>query len=173
MPQHQFDDLVRVLARDAALPRRVLLRRVVAGLLGGGLVGRAGGAAAQPGCRVEGHPCEGNQVCCEGLVCPEAKGNTPPGNARRCVEDLGQLEGAVLPGPEDGEERDAGTGDPDDTRDRAPIVNTGSESASVGSGGVVDATTDGGAVIIGDVASGSNAGSGVEVADEETVGSGG
>jgi hypothetical protein len=88
------------------------------------------------------------------------------------VEDLGQLEDAVLPGPGVGEERDAGTGDPDDTRDRAPIVNTGSESASVGSGGVVEATTDGGAVIIGDVERGSDAGSGVGVADEETVGSG-
>jgi hypothetical protein len=48
MPQHQFDDLVAVLARDAGLPRRVLLRRVVMGLLGGGLVSRAGGAASAP-----------------------------------------------------------------------------------------------------------------------------
>ena len=59
MPQHRFDELVKVLARDAALPRRVLLRRVVAGLLGGGIVGRAAGAASQPGCRGEGHPLEG------------------------------------------------------------------------------------------------------------------
>ena len=61
MHQQRFDEIVTVLGRDAGLPRRVLLRRVVAGLLGGGLVGRAGGAAAQPGCRGEGHPCEGNQ----------------------------------------------------------------------------------------------------------------
>jgi hypothetical protein len=88
------------------------------------------------------------------------------------VEDLGQLGGAVLPEPEVGEERDVGTGDPDDTRDPAPTVNTGSESASAGSGGVVDATTDGGAVIIGDVERGSDAGSGLGVADEETVDSG-
>jgi hypothetical protein len=88
------------------------------------------------------------------------------------VEDLGQLEGAVLPEPEVGEERDVGT---DDTRDPAPnvIVDTGSESASAGSGGVVDATTDGGAVIIGDVERGSDAGSGVGVDDEEPVDSGG
>jgi hypothetical protein len=79
----------------------------------------------------------------------------------------------VLPGSDGREEPDEGTGDTDDTRDRAPSVDTGSESASAGSGGVVEATTDGGAVIIGDVASGSDAGSGVGVADEETVDSGG
>jgi hypothetical protein len=47
--------------------------------------GNQGGPGAS-GCRGEGHPCEGNQVCCEGLVCPEAKGETPPGNARRCTK---------------------------------------------------------------------------------------
>ena len=46
--------------------------------------GNQGGPGAS-GCRGEGHPCEGNQVCCAGLVCPEAKGETPPGNARRCT----------------------------------------------------------------------------------------
>jgi hypothetical protein len=46
--------------------------------------GNEGGPGAS-GCRGAGHPCEGNQVCCAGLVCPEAKGNTPPGNARRCT----------------------------------------------------------------------------------------
>jgi hypothetical protein len=70
------------------------------------------------------------------------------------------------------ENPDAGTGDTDDTRDRAPSVDTGSESASAGSGGIGDATTDGGAVIIGDVERGSDAGSGVGVDDEETVDSG-
>jgi hypothetical protein len=72
-----------------------------------------------------------------------------------------------------GEERDVGTADTDDTRDRAPLVDTGSESASAGSGGVVDATTDGGAVIIGDVERGSDSGSGVGVDDEEPIASGG
>ena len=33
--------------------------------------GNQGGPGAS-GCRGAGHPCEGNQVCCEGLVCPEA-----------------------------------------------------------------------------------------------------
>jgi hypothetical protein len=46
--------------------------------------GNEGGPGASS-CRGAGHPCEGNQVCCAGLVCPEAKGETPPGNARRCT----------------------------------------------------------------------------------------
>ena len=171
MDQHRFDDLVAVLGRDAALPRRVLLRRLAAGLLGGTLGSRAGVAAAQPGCRGEGHPCEGNQVCCPDLWCAE-KGEASPGNARRCVRYLGDPGGAVLPGSDGREEPDAGDVDTDDPRDRAPLVDTGSESASAGSRGVVEATTDGGAVIIGDVARGSNAGSGVRVADEDTVDSG-
>jgi hypothetical protein len=45
--------------------------------------GDEGGPGASA-CRGEGHPCEGNQDCCAGLDCPEAKGDTPPGNARRC-----------------------------------------------------------------------------------------
>jgi hypothetical protein len=35
------------------------------------------------GCRGEGHPCEGNQVCCDGLTCYP----TGPGNAWRCGTD--------------------------------------------------------------------------------------
>src|SRR5262249_34838868 len=43
----------------------------------------AGGSAeAAPACRKAGHPCEGNQECCEGLVCVDAPG---PGQAARCV----------------------------------------------------------------------------------------
>jgi hypothetical protein len=34
-------------------------------------------------CRSEGHPCEGNQVCCEGLKCVSGGGN---GAAKRCVK---------------------------------------------------------------------------------------
>jgi hypothetical protein len=34
-----------------------------------------------PACRTGGHPCEGNQDCCEGLVCRV----TGPGNAKRCA----------------------------------------------------------------------------------------
>src|SRR5829696_8682449 len=44
------------------------------------------GAPGASGCRGEGHPCEGNQVCCAGLVCPDEKGTTPPENARRCTK---------------------------------------------------------------------------------------
>jgi hypothetical protein len=172
MHQQRFDEIVTVLARDAGLQRRVLLRRVVAGLVGAALVGRAGGVAAQPGCRAEGHPCEGNQVnlCCWPLVCAD-KGATSPGNARRCVaEDLGEPGVAVLPGSDGREEPDAGPGD---NRDGGPIVNTGPQLGSAGNGGVVDATTNGGAVIVGDVESGSDAGSGVGVDDEEPDDSGG
>jgi hypothetical protein len=68
-----------------------------------------------------------------------------------------------------GAERNAGPGANDDDRNRAPSGNTGPQIGSAGTGGVVDATTDGGAVIIGDVESGSDAGSGVGVDDEETV----
>ncbi len=50
-----------------------------------GSQGNQGGPGAS-GCRGEGHPCEGNQVCCAGLVCPDAKGETPQGNARRCTK---------------------------------------------------------------------------------------
>jgi len=35
-----------------------------------------------PACREEGHPCEGNQECCEGLICVEGGGQ---GAAARCV----------------------------------------------------------------------------------------
>src|SRR5215216_6421423 len=173
MHQERFDELVTVLARDAGLPRRVLLRRVVAGLVGAALVGRAGGVAAQPGCRAEGHPCEGNQEefwgCCGTLVCA-AKGEASPGNARRCVAGPGEPGVAVLPGSDGREEPDAGPGD---DRDGGPIVNTGPQLGSAGNGGVVDATTNGGAVIVGDVESGSADGSGVGVDDEESVDRGG
>src|SRR5215212_246004 len=39
------------------------------------------GAPGNSGCRGEGHPCEGNQVCCAGLTC----GPEGPGNAMRCA----------------------------------------------------------------------------------------
>jgi len=76
----------------------------------------------------------------------------------------------VLPGSDGREEPDAGPGD---NRDGGPIVNTGPQLGSAGNGGVVDATTNGGAVVIGDVESGSDAGSGVGVDDEVPVDSGG
>lgn len=76
----QFDAAVKRLADGTS-------RRTVLGLLAGSaggalsaLLGRAH-ASAQPGCRREGHPCEGNQTCCEGLTCA-ASG---PGAAMRCT----------------------------------------------------------------------------------------
>jgi len=41
------------------------------------------GGPGNSACRDVGHPCEGNQVCCPGLVC----GPSGPGNARRCGAD--------------------------------------------------------------------------------------
>jgi hypothetical protein len=76
----------------------------------------------------------------------------------------------VLPGSDVREEPDAGPGD---NRDGGPSVNTGPQIGSAGNGGVVDATTNGGAVIIGDVESGSDAGSGVGVDYEAPFDSGG
>ena len=43
-------------------------------------------ANAKPKCRGVGHPCEGNQVCCPGLVCRV----TGPGNAERCAKPNGK-----------------------------------------------------------------------------------
>jgi hypothetical protein len=78
-----------------------------------------------------------------------------------------------VPGSVGCENPDEGAVETDDTRDRAPVMDTGPQIGTAGSGGIVDATSDGGAVIIGDVASGSDAGSGVGVDDEETVDGGG
>jgi hypothetical protein len=58
----------------------VLARGAAAGalaLLGSTHVG------AQPGCRKEGHPCEGNQTCCPGLSCAVSG----PGAAERCTAE--------------------------------------------------------------------------------------
>ena len=82
MDAQRFDALTKALGRGANR------RRVLRGLLGGAVAGGAvvtslpEPAAAQPGCRREGNTCQGNQVCCPGLVCVQAAG---PGNAARCV----------------------------------------------------------------------------------------
>ena len=73
------DDLARGLA-DGTMSRRRALG-VFAGAAAATLVG-AKTAKAVPACREAGHPCEGNQECCEGLECRV----TGPGNAERCVE---------------------------------------------------------------------------------------
>jgi hypothetical protein len=75
MDARQFDTLTKLLATRT--PRRAAL----AALLAAGVAAHRSPASAQPGCRREGHPCEGNQVCCEGLVCSESG----QGSSRRCV----------------------------------------------------------------------------------------
>ena len=78
MDDHRFDEITRSLTSGAS--RRGILKRV--GALAAGLLATRGhDALAQPGCRQEGHPCEGNQECCPGLECRV----TGPGNAERCA----------------------------------------------------------------------------------------
>jgi hypothetical protein len=86
-----IDRLARLFAGDHS--RRRMLGLVAGGALS--LVGLPLATAAKqdkdknkdkdkgngPGCRGEGHPCEGNQTCCEGLTC-SASG---PGAASRCT----------------------------------------------------------------------------------------
>jgi hypothetical protein len=76
MDESRFDRLARKFAKGHSR------RSVVKGLLGGlaALAGR-GLAEAKPSCREAGHPCEGNQTCCVGLVCVVSG----PGSARRCT----------------------------------------------------------------------------------------
>src|SRR5438128_2120997 len=78
-----IDSVARALAGGAS--RREAVRKI-----GGGLVAVAAAsllgsetARAKPSCRDEAHPCEGNQECCEGLVCTPAAG---PGSAKRCAK---------------------------------------------------------------------------------------
>lgn len=113
MDGKRFDQLARALAH-APGSRRSLLRRFAAAALGGtsalaaaaaasadndkggnGNQGGNGGNGNQggkgngdkgPACRGAGHPCEGNQVCCTGLVC-ERSG---PGAALRCTQPAAQ-----------------------------------------------------------------------------------
>ena len=110
MEHEHFDRIARAMA--AGVSRRSMLRRAAGsamtsplGLFGVSAAaaqgnknkdkdkgkekdkGNQGGAAGGPGnsaCRGEGHPCEGNQVCCAGLTC----GTSGPGNALRCSAGL-------------------------------------------------------------------------------------
>ncbi len=80
MDAQQFDTLARSLAAGGS--RRHVLARLARGAVGGALALAVGTrVGAQPGCRQEGHPCEGNQECCPGLTC-EPSG---PGAAQRCT----------------------------------------------------------------------------------------
>jgi hypothetical protein len=73
-------------AMSKAVGRGTQRRKVLLGLLGGALLGSAivspasQPVRAQPGCRRDGHPCEGNQQCCAGLACRVIG----PGNERQC-----------------------------------------------------------------------------------------
>ena len=69
---------------SGTITRRRALAAIGAGALGT-LLPWASKAQADPKCRKEGHPCEGNQECCSGLVCSE-KGGAGPGKAKRCVK---------------------------------------------------------------------------------------
>lgn len=78
MESHRFDNL----ARSYATSRRGFVKTLAGAAFGGLLGGRLDhGAAAAPACRGAGHPCEGNQICCAGLICV-ASG---PGAALRCT----------------------------------------------------------------------------------------
>jgi len=78
----KFDALAKGLA-SGRVSRRTLVRALGGGMLGvlAAAAGRADPAAAQAACRGAGHPCEGTQACCAGLVC-QASG---PGGALRCT----------------------------------------------------------------------------------------
>lgn len=81
MKARDFDQLAKNLSMGGS--RREVIKGLGRALAGGALAALFSGyASAQPGCRREGHPCEGNQVCCPGLVCKPAAG---PGQAARCT----------------------------------------------------------------------------------------
>lgn len=82
MSARRFDDAARILA--SGLPRRRVIGLLARTAVGGAaalVIGAGSRVSAQPGCRREGHPCEGNQTCCAGLICTEGG----PGAARRCT----------------------------------------------------------------------------------------
>lgn len=103
MDGRQIDAAARLLAGGHS--RRRVLRLLARGSAAAGLgsVGFPAAATARqddgkdkdkdkdkgngPACRGEGHPCEGNQICCAGLTCTESG----PGAAKRCT--AGDCEG--------------------------------------------------------------------------------
>ena len=91
MDTTEFDQLARTLARGGS--RRQVLRTLGAGAATALLaLLDSGRASAQ--CRGEGHACEGNQVCCSGLVCTSSGDG-----AARCVA----AEAPPTPAPSDTE----------------------------------------------------------------------
>jgi hypothetical protein len=113
MEHERFDRLVRSLA--ASVSRRSMLRRAAGTAIASPITalgfeeanarqgdrdrdrdrdkdrdrdrdrGRAPGGPGNSGCRDVGHPCVGNQECCEGLLCLTGG----PGNVLRCSSSLG------------------------------------------------------------------------------------
>jgi hypothetical protein len=87
MDGERFDAVARALA--APQHRRRVLRALwmaagvgsLAAVFGAPAGRPSGPAAAAPGCRPAGSPCEGNSQCCAGLVCR----TTGPGTSRRCM----------------------------------------------------------------------------------------
>lgn len=79
MDGNRFDELTRGLAHGRS--RRGVMKGLGAAVLGAAGLARLGGVEAKTTCRNAGHPCEGNQTCCDGLVCV-ASG---PGAALRCA----------------------------------------------------------------------------------------
>jgi hypothetical protein len=69
MDSDRFDAMSKAVGRGTHR-RKVLLGLLGGVLLGGAIVSPASRPVrAQPGCRSDGHPCEGNQECCPGLAC--------------------------------------------------------------------------------------------------------
>ena len=90
MDSDKFDKLAKALTNDTTR-RGVLggLAGILASVVGAGSTearkrAQGGKGAKQKKCRNEGHPCEGNQECCAGLVCRV----TGPGNAERCAKPI-------------------------------------------------------------------------------------
>ena len=79
MDGRQFDQFARALA--GARSRRSVFKSLGAAALGAAGFARFSGAEAASSCRGAGHPCEGNQTCCDGLVCVVSG----PGAAQRCT----------------------------------------------------------------------------------------
>lgn len=79
MDARDFDQFAKAFSVGGS--RREVVRALATALTGGALLALfTGRASAQPGCRQEGHPCEGNQKCCAGLVCSPGAGG-----ASRCT----------------------------------------------------------------------------------------
>lgn len=96
MNTRRFDDLSRTIGRGLSSRRNLVVRLVgLAGLTGINLPSPVqakndkdkdkkkgdGTKEKDAKCRGAGHPCEGNQICCEGLICAPSG----PGAAHRCA----------------------------------------------------------------------------------------